>query len=107
MDRKSIAGIALAVIGLVCWQIYFTRETQKAARAQELAAAQAAAQAAAAPPPVPNPPAPAPGTPPPDGTPATSPPPPSANATSATALERVAVPEQLQKIATESAEYFF
>jgi YidC/Oxa1 family membrane protein insertase len=99
MDRKGILGILAAVIGLVCWQIYFTRETQKALRAQEAAAAQAAAQAAA------NPTAPAPGTATPTPTPAleASPPQPPAPA----AAEAPPVPEQVQKIATESAEYTF
>jgi hypothetical protein len=30
MDRKGIIGILLAVIGLISWQIYFTRETNRA-----------------------------------------------------------------------------
>jgi len=47
MDRKGIIAVALAVIGLISWQIYYTRETQKALRAQQEAAAIAAAAAPA------------------------------------------------------------
>jgi YidC/Oxa1 family membrane protein insertase len=106
MDRKGIIGIALAVIGLVCWQVYFTRATQRALRAQEAQAAAQAAQAAAqgAATPGPNP----------GGAPATpvTPPPtvqssPPAGASANPAVESAAVPEQLQKIVTESAQYFF
>ncbi|HEX5176488.1 MAG TPA: hypothetical protein VFV83_05635, partial [Chthoniobacteraceae bacterium] len=103
MDRKGIIGIALAVIGLVCWQIYFTRATQKALRAQEAQAAAQAAQAAAQP--TPNAPG---GTQPAAVTPPVVPQSlPPATAPANTAVESAAVPEQLQKIATESAQYFF
>jgi hypothetical protein len=99
MDRKGILGIALAVIGLVLWQIYYTRETQKAARAQEEANRQAAAAAAAMPQtsPTPAPVAPAEA---------------AADSVAAPALEKTASPQpavagKTEKVATSSVEYFF
>ena len=100
MDRKGIIGIALAIVGIICWQIYYTRETQKAMQARREAIA--AAAAAATPPPQTSGQA-ASGAeqqaPAGDQTaPSVAPP--------AAPLE-AAVPENLTKLATQTVEYSF
>ena len=93
MDKKSIIGILLAVVGLISWNIHYTRQLTEyraaeqaareaaAAKAAEEARKQASTEIAAAPPAV-TPPAPA------------------------AAVEQT-VPEQLEKLSTKSVEYLF
>jgi YidC/Oxa1 family membrane protein insertase len=97
MDRKGIIGMALAVVGLVLWQIYYTRETQRVVRAQEEANRQAAAAAARA----------APVTQPPV---LTAPPVEAVAATrpdDAVAPAEPVLAEKIEKLASSSVEYSF
>ncbi len=94
MDRKGIAGVVFAVLGLMAWTIYTTRETQKA-RLAELELAQAAAAKA------------------PTETPATSPEAAPA-ATPSVPVDQAPkqapsaeVPASLETLATASVEYTF
>lgn len=49
MDRTGKIGVALAIITLVVWQIFYSKEMERTRLAQEKVAAEAAAQAANAP----------------------------------------------------------
>lgn len=91
MDRKGILGIVLAITALVCWQLYYTRETGKALREHQEKMAAAAAAAT-----------PAPATPAPDARTA-----PAASAAPAPAVSETAAAEQIEKISTPSVEYSF
>lgn len=92
MDRKSIIGIVAAVLGLICWNVYYTRQLQEYRVAEQAAKAEADARAAEdaknAPPPTPNPVA----------APLEAP---------ATAAVEPSAPEQVEKLATSSVEYAF
>ncbi|HEX8310219.1 MAG TPA: membrane protein insertase YidC [Chthoniobacteraceae bacterium] len=101
MDRKGIIGILLAVIGLVSWQVYYTKETQRALEAQRAAEEFAARNA---------PPVTAPATPVtnPAAAPVaatTNPAAPTATPAPAPAIE--AAPAQLEKLSTPATEYTF
>ena len=98
MDRKGIIGIVLAVVGFIAWQIYFARESQKTARAQQEAARQAALSR----------PAPA-SLPQAESAAPTDAPPAAAPSPVQTAPPHAEAPtgEKVEKLATPSAEYSF
>lgn len=85
MDRKGIVAVTLAIITLVVWQVYYSREMQKAAAAQQAAAAAVAASA----------PAVAPASPAPEQAPVAALPP------------TPAVEEKVEKLSTGVVQYSF
>ncbi|MHA3775537.1 membrane protein insertase YidC [Verrucomicrobiota bacterium sgz303538] len=97
MDRKGIIGVAVAIITLVVWQIYYSREMQKYQEAQR-AAATAAAASQPAQPEQPAPAAPSGTTPPAQASGATA---------QAPAAPAPAVEEKTERLATSSVEYNF
>ena len=93
MDKKSVIGIVIAVIGLIAWNFHYSRQLQEYHAAEQAAREAAAAKAAeeakklpaaetVAAPPVATPPA------------------------APVAVEQV-VPEQIEKVSTKSVEYVF
>lgn len=99
MDKKSILGILVAVAGLICWNIYYTRQLQDYRAAEQAArdaAAAKAAEEAKNQPPAPTVSAPATVIAPPVAAPPAPP----------VAVEPV-VSEQIEKLSTKSVEYAF